>query len=218
MCTHKVSDMLLNETQTSHHNCVVDGQHAAVCWQYEGLCIELMTRLSLIGDSKPVPAVLLSTPWSSDLMLCVRVVLLIWSLVLLACGLSFGWVYELLNCPTSLVLAPQVGKVAGAVCTTMCCTRCCFTGSVTGVGLEITYDDGAAGSDIVVLTPTPGGPGDKAGVHAGDVIVAVDGTPTKGLSLYDVSDLLQGEADSQVCILEGWATGRVMQSCCCCCN
>jgi predicted metalloprotease with PDZ domain len=71
------------------------------------------------------------------------------------------------------------------------------TGSVTGVGLEITYD-GAAGSDIVVLTPTAGGPADKAGVKAGDVIVSVDGTPTKGLSLYDVSDLLQGEADSQV--------------------
>jgi C-terminal processing protease CtpA/Prc len=69
---------------------------------------------------------------------------------------------------------------------------------VTGVGLEITYD-GAAGSDIVVLTPTAGGPADKAGVKAGDVIVSVDGTPTKGLSLYDVSDLLQGEADSQVC-------------------
>lgn len=30
--------------------------------------------------------------------------------------------------------------------------------------------------------------------------MSVDGTPTKGLSLYDVSDLLQGEADSQV----GW--------------
>lgn len=73
------------------------------------------------------------------------------------------------------------------------------SGSVTGVGLEITYD-GAAGSDVVVLTPTPGGPADKAGVKAGDVIMSVDGNPTKGLSLYDVSDLLQGEADSQV----GW--------------
>lgn len=65
------------------------------------------------------------------------------------------------------------------------------------MGLEITYD-GAAGSDIVVLTPTAGGPASKAGVKAGDVIVSVDGTPTRGLSLYDVSDLLQGEADSQV--------------------
>eukprot|EP00878_Enallax_costatus_P016645 GHUV01017465.1.p1 GENE.GHUV01017465.1~~GHUV01017465.1.p1 ORF type:complete len:357 (+),score=105.23 GHUV01017465.1:969-2039(+) len=70
-------------------------------------------------------------------------------------------------------------------------------GSVTGVGLEITYD-GAAGSDIVVLTPTPGGPADRAGVRAGDVIVSIDGTSTEGLSLYDASDLLQGEANSQV--------------------
>jgi carboxyl-terminal processing protease len=49
-----------------------------------------------------------------------------------------------------------------------------------------------------VLTPSPGGPADKAGAKAGDVIVSVDGTAVKGLSLYDVSDLLQGEADSQV--------------------
>lgn len=68
---------------------------------------------------------------------------------------------------------------------------------MTGVGLEITYD-GGAGQDIVVLTPQPGGPADKAGVRAGEVIVSIDGTPTKGLSLYDASDLLQGEADSQV--------------------
>lgn len=88
------------------------------------------------------------------------------------------------------------------------CSHGCPTGSVTGVGLEITYD-GSAGSDIVVLTPTPGGPADKAGVRAGDVIMTVDGTPTKGLSLYDVSDLLQGEADSQVGLV----------TCCCtrCC-
>ncbi|WIA31928.1 hypothetical protein OEZ86_002787 [Tetradesmus obliquus] len=70
-------------------------------------------------------------------------------------------------------------------------------GSVTGVGLEITYD-GGSGKDVVVLTPAPGGPAEKAGARAGDVIVTVDGTAVKGLSLYDVSDLLQGEADSQV--------------------
>eukprot|EP00882_Tetradesmus_deserticola_P028214 GHRQ01031420.1.p1 GENE.GHRQ01031420.1~~GHRQ01031420.1.p1 ORF type:complete len:253 (-),score=69.53 GHRQ01031420.1:67-825(-) len=71
------------------------------------------------------------------------------------------------------------------------------SGSVTGVGLEITYD-GGSGKDVVVLTPAPGGPADKAGARAGDVIVSVNSTPVKGLSLYDVSDLLQGEADSQV--------------------
>lgn len=63
----------------------------------------------------------------------------------------------------------------------------------------------------MVLTPTPGGPADKAGVKAGDVIVSVDDTPTRGLSLYDVSDLLQGEADSQVG--EGWAVAGVRSSC-----
>lgn len=36
-----------------------------------------------------------------------------------------------------------------------------------------------------------GGPAEKAGVRAGDVIATISGTPTKGLSLYEASDLLQ---------------------------
>jgi C-terminal processing protease CtpA/Prc len=46
-------------------------------------------------------------------------------------------------------------------------------------------------STAQVVAPLPGGPAEKAGVKAGDVIAAVGGSPTKGLSLYEASDLLQ---------------------------
>ena len=49
-----------------------------------------------------------------------------------------------------------------------------------------------------VVTPAPGGPADKAGLQAGDIIVAIDGKPTNGASLYDAGDMLQGAEGSEV--------------------
>ncbi len=37
----------------------------------------------------------------------------------------------------------------------------------------------------------PGGPAESAGVRSGDIISAVNNTPTKGISLYEASELLQ---------------------------
>lgn len=51
-----------------------------------------------------------------------------------------------------------------------------------------------------MVTPLPNGPADKAGVRPGDVIAAVGGVPTKGLSLYEASDLLQGQEGSEVVV------------------
>jgi carboxyl-terminal processing protease len=65
------------------------------------------------------------------------------------------------------------------------------------VGVEITYSS-TTSSDLVVLTPAPGGPAEAAGVKAGDIIEQIDGVPARGLSLYEAGDLLQGEAGSQV--------------------
>ncbi|GIL83722.1 hypothetical protein Vretimale_10517 [Volvox reticuliferus] len=72
--------------------------------------------------------------------------------------------------------------------------------SVTGVGLEVTFseDSGVAGSLLRVVTPAEGGPADRAGVRPGDVILAVDGKPTTGISLYEASDLLQGPPGTSV--------------------
>jgi C-terminal peptidase prc len=54
------------------------------------------------------------------------------------------------------------------------------------------------GEQVVVVAPTPGGPAEEAGVRPADNIVAVDGRPTQGLSLYEVAEALQGPAGSKV--------------------
>lgn len=80
-------------------------------------------------------------------------------------------------------------------------------GSVTGVGLEIAFAQpqqqaGAAAlvAEVAVVAPAAGGPAEAAGVHAGDVIAAIDGRPTRGMSLYEASELLQGEEGTKVAL------------------
>jgi carboxyl-terminal processing protease len=83
-------------------------------------------------------------------------------------------------------------------------------GSVTGVGLEIAFaqqqgkqgKQGAAatGAEVAVVAPAAGGPAEQAGVRAGDVIAAIDGRPTRGMSLYEASELLQGEEGTKVAL------------------
>lgn len=52
-----------------------------------------------------------------------------------------------------------------------------------------------------MVTPAPGGPADRAGLAAGDIIVAIDGKLTNGASLYDAGDMLQGAEGSEVSII-----------------
>ncbi|KAG2446344.1 hypothetical protein HXX76_000932 [Chlamydomonas incerta] len=79
---------------------------------------------------------------------------------------------------------------------------------VTGVGVEVslTEEPGGPSKSLLkvgpvmgrVVSPTEGGPSERAGVRPGDVIAAVDGKPTRGISLYEASDLLQGPAGSSL--------------------
>ncbi|CAL8471979.1 g11521 [Coccomyxa elongata] len=73
-------------------------------------------------------------------------------------------------------------------------------GSVTGVGLEVGFDTkpGATDNGLVVITPSAGGPAEKAGIEPRDGLVAIDGKQTEGLSLYDAGDMLQGAEGSEV--------------------
>ena len=63
-----------------------------------------------------------------------------------------------------------------------------------GIGIEAGYRDG----EVVVVAPTEGGPSDKKGIRAGDVILAINGVSTEGLQPDEVQNLTMGEIGSSV--------------------
>ncbi len=67
-------------------------------------------------------------------------------------------------------------------------------GNYFGVGMEI----GPRGNKIVVISPFVGAPAYKAGIRAGDVILAVDGKSTDNMTTADVADLVKGPRGTQV--------------------
>ncbi len=67
-------------------------------------------------------------------------------------------------------------------------------GSFSGVGIEITMRDGV----LTVVSPIEGTPAYKAGVHAGDRIIKIDGKLTKGMSLMDAVKAIRGQRGSKV--------------------
>jgi carboxyl-terminal processing protease len=69
-------------------------------------------------------------------------------------------------------------------------------GEYGGVGLEVID----RGGWVTVVTPLPGTPGTRAGIRAGDQIVAVDGQPTDGLDPDDVVDHLRGRPGTDVAV------------------
>lgn len=68
-------------------------------------------------------------------------------------------------------------------------------GKFDGIGIQIKLD---AEKNIVVFTPMPGSPAAKAGVMAGDIIVAINGIDTKGMSTEDAKDNIRGESGTVV--------------------
>ena len=69
-------------------------------------------------------------------------------------------------------------------------------GQYSGVGLTISADGGL----IKVVSPMDDGPADKAGVQAGDVISAINGQNTTGMTVSDVSDKLRGAIGTTVTV------------------
>ena len=69
-------------------------------------------------------------------------------------------------------------------------------GEYGGVGLEVIPRDGW----VTVVTPLPGTPGTRAGVRAGDQIVAIEGESTEGWNPDDVVEALRGRPGTPVSV------------------
>lgn len=68
-------------------------------------------------------------------------------------------------------------------------------GTFEGIGVSIFKD---SNDNCVVEQPLVGSPAFRAGIEAGDIITAVDGISTKGMTLTDISTRLRGEKGTTV--------------------
>ncbi len=69
-----------------------------------------------------------------------------------------------------------------------------LTGEFHGVGMEIAIK----GTDLVVIAPIEGFPAAKAGIHAGDKLLEIDGAPTAGMSVGEAVKRIKGKKGSTV--------------------
>jgi carboxyl-terminal processing protease len=67
-------------------------------------------------------------------------------------------------------------------------------GEFGGLGIEVTQEGGF----IKVISPIDDTPASRAGVKAGDLILALDGQTVQGLSLNDAVDKMRGPANSKI--------------------
>lgn len=68
------------------------------------------------------------------------------------------------------------------------------TGNYGGVGLEVVMDGGF----LRVVSPMDGTPAEKEGIEAGDLIIELNSTPIKGMSLNDAIEAMRGEPGSEI--------------------
>ncbi len=70
------------------------------------------------------------------------------------------------------------------------------SGELSGVGIQLSLDKET--KSLVVVSPIDGSPASRAGVQPKDVIVAIDGKSTKGMSTEDAVKLIRGQAGTTV--------------------
>lgn len=68
------------------------------------------------------------------------------------------------------------------------------TGKFGGLGIEVSMEDGF----VKVVAPIDDTPALRAGVMAGDLIVRLDDTPVKGMSLNDAVKMMRGEPGTDI--------------------
>ncbi len=68
------------------------------------------------------------------------------------------------------------------------------SGEFGGLGIEVGMEDGF----VKVIAPIDDTPAQKAGIQAGDLIIRLDDTPVKGLSLRDAVDIMRGKPGTKI--------------------
>ena len=68
------------------------------------------------------------------------------------------------------------------------------SGEFGGLGIEVGMEDGF----VKVIAPIDDTPAQRAGVEAGDLIVRLDDTPVKGLTLKEAVDIMRGKPGSDI--------------------
>ena len=68
------------------------------------------------------------------------------------------------------------------------------SGQFGGLGIEVGMEDGF----IKVISPIDDTPAQKAGLQAGDLIIRLDDTPVKGMSLNDAVERMRGEPGTDI--------------------
>lgn len=74
--------------------------------------------------------------------------------------------------------------------------RISTSGSYSGVGLEVSTEDGA----IVVIAPIDGTPAQRAGIESSDVIIEIDGVSVANDGLNQTIDKMRGRAGTPVAL------------------
>ena len=68
------------------------------------------------------------------------------------------------------------------------------TGEFGGLGIEVGMEDGF----VKVISPIDDTPAQRAGVKAGDLIIRLDDTPVKGMSLTDAVKMMRGKPGTSI--------------------
>jgi len=68
------------------------------------------------------------------------------------------------------------------------------SGEFGGLGIEVGMEDGF----VKVIAPIDDTPAQRAGIQAGDLVIRLDETPVKGLSLKDAVDIMRGKPGTRI--------------------
>lgn len=71
-----------------------------------------------------------------------------------------------------------------------------LSGAFEGIGAYVSEEEG----QFIIVAPILGSPAEKAGVLAGDIVLAVDGLEVTGMPQWEVIDMIRGEAGTSVVI------------------